>query len=86
MGLTLFFGVAGLACTAVIVATQADSVSPLLALPVVALAAMFVRARAVRVAAAVVMCAWCAVAAASVGIFLAPCAATMVVAARRQLA
>ena len=83
MGLTVFFGIVGLACTAVIVATQADSVSPLLALPVVALAAIFVPSRAVRVAAAVVMCAWCAVAAASVGMFLAPCAAAMVVAAWR---
>jgi hypothetical protein len=78
--LTLALGVFGLACTAVIVATQADSISPLLALPVAALAAAAVAPRF----AAVAMCVWCCLAAASVGIFLAPCAASMVVAARRR--
>jgi len=83
MGLTLFFGVAGLACTAVIVATQADSFSPLLVLPFAALAAAVVPSRAVRIAGAVVMCVWCVLAAASVGMFLVPCAVAMLIAARR---
>ena len=86
MGLTVFFGAAGLVCTAVILATQADSVSPFLALPVAALAAAFVPSRAICISAAAAMCLWCAVAAASVGMFLAPCAAAMVVAARRRTA
>ena len=84
MGLTLFLGVAGLACTAVIVATQADSFSPLLLLPFAALAAAFVPSRGVRIAAAAAMCAWCVLAAASVGMFLVPCAVAMVIAARRR--
>ncbi len=78
--LTLFFGAFGLASTAAIVVTQADSISPFLALPVGALAAA---AAAPRLA-AVAMCVWCCLAAASVGIFMAPCAAAMVVAARSK--
>ena len=79
MGLTLFLGVAGLAATATVLVTQADSPSPLVALPAVALAVAVV---APRVGAAA-MCIWCCLAAASVGMFLAPCAAAMVVDARR---
>jgi hypothetical protein len=60
---TLALGVFGLACTAVVVVTQADSVSPFLALPVASLAAFGVAPRS----AAVAMCAWCCLAAASVG-------------------
>jgi hypothetical protein len=78
--LTLALGVFGLACTAAIVVTQAGSISPFLALPVGALAAAAVAPRV----AAVAMCVWCCLAAASVGIFLAPCAAAMIVAARRR--
>jgi hypothetical protein len=78
--LTLFFGVFGLACTATILVTQADSVSPLLAIPVVALAAFAVVPRL----AAGAMCVWCCLAAASVGMFMAPCAALMVAGARRR--
>jgi hypothetical protein len=84
MALTVFFGAAGLVCTVVILATQTDSVSPLLVLPVAALIAAFVPSRQARFAAAAAMCVWCALAAASVGMFLAPCAAAMIVAARRQ--
>jgi hypothetical protein len=80
---TLFFGLFGLACTAAVVAAQADSVSPFLALPVVALTAALLPSRAVRAVAALAMCLWCCLAAASVGILLAPCAAGMVAAARR---
>ena len=78
--LTLALGLFGLACTGAILVTQADSVSPLFAVPVVALAASVVAPRL----AAVAMCAWCCLAAASVGLFLAPCAAAMVVTARRH--
>jgi len=73
-------GVLGLACTATIVVSQADSISPLLGIPVVALAAATVTPRL----AAITMCAWCCLAAASVGIFLVPCAAVMVAGARRH--
>jgi hypothetical protein len=83
--LTLVFGLFGLVCTAVIVVAQADSVSPLLVLPVVALAAALVPSRPMRVAAAGAMCGWCCLAAASVGMFLAPCAAGMIAAARRPV-
>ena len=78
---TLALGVFGLACTAVIVATQANSVSPLLALPVASLTAFAVAPRS----AAVAMCVWCCLAAASVGMFMVPCAAAMVAGARRPL-
>jgi hypothetical protein len=77
--LTLALGLLGLTCTGAIVVTQADSVSPLLAVPVVALAGSAVAPRL----GAVAMCAWCCLAAASVGMFLAPCAAAMIVRARR---
>jgi hypothetical protein len=76
---TLAFGVFGLACSAVIVAAQADSFSPLLALPVAALAGATVAPRF----AAVAMCAWCCLS--SLGLFMAPCAAAMVAGARRTL-
>jgi len=80
---TLALGVFGLACSAVIVVMQADSVSPFFALPVAALvlAAFGVAPRS----AAVAMCAWCCLAAASVGMFMVPCAAAMVAGARRAL-
>jgi hypothetical protein len=74
---TLALGVFGLACTAVIVVTQADSVSPFLALPVSALAGATLAPRF----AAVAMCAWCCLC--SLGLFMAPCAAAMLASARR---
>jgi hypothetical protein len=80
----LFFGVFGLACTVIVVTAVAGSSAnwPLFALPVLALAAMFVRSAKVRLAAALGMCAWCVLAAASVGMFLVPAAVTMFWAAR----
>jgi hypothetical protein len=77
--LTPAFGVFGLACTAVIIATQADSFSPLLALPVAALGVATVAPRV----GAIAMCAWCCIS--SLGLFMAPCAAAMVASARRTL-
>jgi hypothetical protein len=74
--LTVFFGVYGLACTAVLVATTGGSVSPLLAIPVVALAAAAVAPRL----AASAMCAWCCLS--FLGLFMAPCAAGLIAAAR----
>ena len=81
----LLLGAFGIGCTAVVVAAQADLSSlnwPLLALPVAALAAVLAPSVGVRRVAATGMCVWCCLAAASVGIFLAPCAAAMIVAAR----
>jgi hypothetical protein len=76
--LTLAWGGFGLACTAVIVVTQADSVSPLMALPIVALGLAAVTPRI----GAAAMCVWCCVS--SLGLFMAPCAAGLLVAARRR--
>ncbi|MFL5946283.1 MAG: hypothetical protein ACJ74C_12750 [Gaiellaceae bacterium] len=80
--LTLALGILGLACTAIVLVSQADSVSPFLALPIGALAAASVAPRV----GAIAMCLWCCLAAASVGVFLAPCAAAMIVGARRDTA
>jgi hypothetical protein len=52
---------------------------------VAALAAELVPSLAARRVAALAMCAWCFIAAASVGLFLVPCAVALVLAARSRV-
>jgi hypothetical protein len=52
----------------------------LVSMPVVVLPAVFAGSKAIRGAAAAVMCGWCCLG--SLGLFFAPCAAAMIAAAR----
>ncbi len=81
----LVTGALGAVCAGFIVAAQEQPSSlnwPFLAVPFVAVPAALAGSRAVRGAAAAVMCGWCWLGAASLGLFFAPCAAAMIVAAR----
>jgi hypothetical protein len=70
--LTLLFGVCGLVCTTILLA------SPVVAIPIVALAAALVMPRL----AAIAMCVWCSLS--FVGFLMAPCAIGMVASARER--
>ena len=84
----LFAGVLGAACTGVVIAAQADPSSlnwPLILVPAVAVPLpLLVAGRAVRVGTAAVMVIWCALCAASIGMFFVPCLLLMIIAARRE--
>jgi hypothetical protein len=76
----------GATCAGVLIAAQEQPPSPnwpLLAVPLVALVAAFAGSKAIRGTGAAVMCGWCCLAAASLGLFFAPCAAAMISAARK---
>ena len=84
----LFAGVLGAACVGVVIAAQADPSSLNWALILVPAAVvplpLLVPARAVRVGAAVVVGSWCALCAASIGMFFVPCLLLMIIAAKRE--
>jgi hypothetical protein len=84
----LFAGVLGAACTGVLIAAQADPSSlnwPLILVPAVAVPLpLLVAGRAVRTGAAAVMVIWCALCAASIGMFFVPCLLLMIIAAKRD--
>jgi hypothetical protein len=84
----LFAGMLGALCTGVVIASQADPSSlnwPLILVPaVVAPLPLLVAGRAVRVGAAAVMVLWCALCAASIGVFFVPCLFLMIISARSE--
>jgi len=84
----LFAVMLGAACAAVLIAAQADPSSlnwALILVPAVVVPLpLFVPGRAGRVGAAVVMAMWCALCAASIGMFFIPALFLMIVAAKRE--
>jgi len=84
----LFAGLFGALCTGVVIAAQVDPSSlnwPLILVPAVAVPLpLLVAGRAVRVGAAAVMVIWCALCAASIGMFFVPCLLLMIIAAKRE--
>ena len=86
----LFAGVFGAACAGVVIAAQADPSSlnwPLILVPAAVVPLpLLVPGRAVRVGAAVVIGIWCALCAASIGMFFVPCLLLMIMAAKREQA
>jgi hypothetical protein len=86
----LFAGVLGAACVGVVIAAQADPSSlnwPLILVPAAVVPLpLLVPGRAVRVGAAVVIGIWCALCAASIGMFFVPCLLLMIIAAKREQA
>jgi len=79
----LLTGALGALCAGFLIAAQEQPSSlnwPLLAVPLVALLAVFAGSKAIRGTAAAVMCGWCCLG--SLGLFFAPCAAAMIAAAR----
>ena len=86
----LFAGVLGAACVGVVIAAQADPSSlnwPLILVPAAVVPLpLFAPGRAVRVGAAAVMVIWCALCAASIGMFFVPCLLLMIMAAKREQA
>ena len=86
----LFAGVFGAACVGVVIAAQADPSSlnwPLILVPAAVVPLpLFAPGRAVRVGAAAVMVIWCALCAASIGMFFVPCLLLMIIAAKREQA
>jgi hypothetical protein len=84
----LFAGVLGAACVGVVIAAQADPSSlnwPLILVPAAVVPLpLFAPGRAVRVGAAAVMVIWCALCAASIGMFFVPCLLLMIIAAKRE--
>jgi hypothetical protein len=81
-------GAFGAACVGVVIAAQADPSSlnwPLILVPAVAVPLpLLVAGRAVRVGAAAVMVIWCALCAASIGMFFVPCLLLMIIAAKSE--
>ena len=86
----LFAGVLGAVCVGVVIAAQADPSSlnwPLILVPAAVVPLpLFAPGRAVRVGAAAVMVIWCALCAASIGMFFVPCLLLMIIAAKREQA
>ena len=86
----LFAGMLGAACVGVVIAAQADPSSlnwPLILVPAVVVPLpLLVPGRSVRVGAAVVVGIWCALCAASIGMFFVPCLLLMIIAAKREQA
>jgi len=86
----LFAGVLGAACVGVVIAAQADPSSlnwPLILVPAAVVPLpVLVPGRTVRVGAAVVVGIWCALCAASIGMFFVPCLLLMIIAARKEQA
>ena len=84
----LFAGVLGAACVGVVIAAQADPSSlnwPLILVPAAVVPLpLLVPGRAVRVGAAVVIGIWCALCAASIGMFFVPALFLMIIAAKRE--
>jgi hypothetical protein len=84
----LLAGMLGAACTGFVIDAQADPSSlngPLILVPgAVVPLPLFVPGRAVRVGAAAVVGIWCALCAASIGMFFVPCLFLMIIAARRE--
>jgi hypothetical protein len=84
----LFAGVLGAACTGVVIASQADPSSlnwPLILVPAAVVPLpLLVPGRSVRVGAAAVMGVWCALCAASIGMFFVPCLFLMIIAAKTE--
>ena len=79
----LLSGALGVICAGFLIAAQEQPSSlnwPLLAVPLVALLAVFSGSKAIRGTGAAVMCGWCCLG--SLGLFFAPCAAAMIAAAR----
>ena len=79
----LLTGALGALCAGFLIAAQEQPSSlnwPLLAVPLVALLAVFAGSKAIRGTGAAVMCGWCCLG--SLGLFFAPCAAAMISAAR----
>jgi hypothetical protein len=83
-------GAFGAACVGVVIAAQTDPSSlnwPLILVPAVAVPLpLIVAGRAVRVVAATVMVIWCALCAASIGMFFVPCLLLMIIAAKKEQA
>jgi hypothetical protein len=81
-------GALGAAWTGVVIAAQADpsSLNWLLILVPAAVVPLpfLVPGRAVRVGAAAVMVIWCALCAASIGMFFVPCLLLMIIAAKKE--
>ena len=86
----LFAGVLGAVWVGVVIAAQADPSSlnwPLILVPAVVVPLpLLVPGRSVRVGAAVVVGIWCALCAASIGMFFVPCLLLMIIAAKREQA
>jgi hypothetical protein len=84
----LFAGLLGAACTGLVIAAQTDPSSlnwPLILVPAAVVPLpLLVPGRAVRVGAAAVTGVWCALSAASIGMFFVPCLFLMIIAARRE--
>jgi hypothetical protein len=82
----LLAGVFGAGCAAILLASQSDPSTlnwPLILVPAVVVPLPLLLPRvAVRRAAAAVMCVWCLLAAASLGLFFVPCLMLMIGAAR----
>jgi hypothetical protein len=79
----LLTGALGALCAGFLIAAQEQPSSlnwPLLAVPLVALLAVFAGSKAIRGTGAAVMCGWCCLG--SLGLFFAPGAAAMIAAAR----
>jgi hypothetical protein len=80
----------GAVCVGVVIAAQADPSSlnwPLILVPAAVVPLpLLVPSRAVRVGAAVVMVSWCALCAASIGMFFLPCLLLLIIAAKREQA
>jgi hypothetical protein len=78
----------GAVCVGVVIAAQADPSSlnwPLILIPAAVVPLpLLVPGRAVRVGAAVVVGIWCALCAASIGLFFVPCLLLMIIAAKRE--
>jgi hypothetical protein len=78
----------GAACVGVVIAAQGDPSSvnwPLILVPALAVPLpLLVAGRAVRVGAAAVMVIWCALCAASIGMFFVPALFLMIIAAKRE--
>ena len=81
-------GAFGAACVGVVIAAQTDPSSvnwPLILVPAAVVPLpLLVAGRAVRVGAAAVMIIWCALCAASIGMFFVPALFLMIIAAKRE--
>jgi hypothetical protein len=81
-------GAFGAACVGAVIAAQTDPGSvnwPLILVPAVAVPLPLLMAgRTVRVGAAAVMVIWCALCAASIGMFFVPCLLLMIIAAKKE--
>jgi hypothetical protein len=79
----LVTGTLGAVCAGFLITGQEQPSSrnwPLLAVPLVAVPAVFAGSKAIRGTGAAVLCGWCCLG--SLGLFFAPCAAAMIAAAR----